>query len=214
MNIFGSEKYFKIIGIAGGIGSGKSTVTDYLRHKMYYVYDADEIAREAVMPGEPALVKLTDFFGSEILNDDGSLNRRKLAQITFGHEDKTRKLNEILHKDIDHRIDLKLAEHAIYFARKKAEDIGTMRVVFISAPLFFEAELEKKCDETWAIIADDEVRIKRAMERDDLPRSEVEDRMNRQMPDKERAKKADHVIKNHGSKEELVKQVEKLLKSL
>lgn len=194
-------KIIKIIGIAGGIGSGKSTVTDYLRDKGYSVYDADEIAREAVMPGEPALDKLREFFGEGIIENGGTLNRRKLAQITFGQEDKTKKLNEILHKDIDGRIDKYISAYK-----------GEMDTVFISAPLFFEAELERKCDETWAVIADKEIRIKRAMERDGLPRREVEDRMDRQMSDEVRAEKADHILKNHGTKEELIDQVRQLLK--
>lgn len=195
------NKSLRIIGIAGGIGSGKSTVTDYLRSMDYFVYDADEIAREAVMPGEPALAKLTDFFGKEIINDDGTLNRRKLAQITFGHEDKTKKLNEILHKDIDQRIDKYIKDYS-----------GDMDLVFISAPLFFEAELERKCDETWAVIADKDIRIKRAMERDGLPRKEIEDRIDRQMSDEERAGKADYILRNHGTKEDMLSEVRGLLK--
>lgn len=207
-----ADKNFKIIGIAGGIGSGKSTVTDYLREKEYIVYDADEIARESVMPGEPALKELVDFFGVEILNADGSLNRRKLAQIAFNDEDKTKKLNEILHRDIDKRYDLKLTEYKAYITEQSANYKDTMKLVFISAPLLYEADLDKKCSETWAVIADKEIRIQRTMERDGLPRNEVEDRISRQMSDEERAKRATHVIKNNDTKENLIKQVNELLR--
>lgn len=196
----------QIIGIAGGIGSGKSTVTDHLRDKKFTVYDADEVAREAVMPKEPALTELADFFGVEIINGDGTLNRRKLAQIAFSDPEKSKKLNEILHKDIDHRIDLKLTE---YMESAKAED--TPEAVFISAPLFFEAELDSKCDETWAVIADKKIRLKRTMDRDGLPLKEVQDRIDRQMSDEERAERADHVIRNNGTREELIEKVDKLL---
>lgn len=196
----------KIIGIAGGIGSGKSTVTDYLKNKSCEVLDADEIAREAVEPGEPALKKLMDYFGSEILENDGSLNRRKLAQITFGDKDKTTKLNEILHSNIEKRIDDKLKKVQIESTWSESSI-----KVFISAPLFFEAGLEDKCDEVWSVIAHKELRIKRAIERDGLPREEVENRLNRQMSDEERISRSDYVINNNGDKEDLLKQVDALL---
>lgn len=193
-------KIDKVIGIAGGIGSGKSTVTDYLRSKSYLVIDADEEAREAVNPGEPTLDELVDYFGSHIIQEDGTLNRRKLAQIAFSDPEKTKKLNDILHKDISIRIDKKLTQNA-----------GRGQVAFISAPLFFEADLQKKCNETWAVVADKDVRIKRTMERDNLPKEEVVDRINRQMSDDEREKLADYVLFNNGSKEELIKQVDQLM---
>ena len=232
MSTKNTDKKLTVIGIAGGIGSGKSTVTDYIESINYHVYDADIEAREAVMPGEPALQKLTDYFGMEIINTDGTLNRRKLGQMAFGSAKKTRMLNEILHNDISTRIDNKIAQQAEKLNNDKltqhahklphnnrANDTNdqnkgtndTERIAFISAPLFFEAELEKKCDQTWVVIADKEVRIRRTMERDGLPREEVMDRINRQMSDEERAEKADHILLNNGGKEALLEQVDVLL---
>lgn len=209
--VYTKDKRMRVIGIAGGIGSGKSSVTNYLKYKLYTVYDADEEAREAVKPGEPALLELVNCFGKEILNDDGTLNRRKLAQLAFSSQEKTDILNEILHKDIDERIDKKLARHASYLARSRGKKIE-LRIAFVSAPLFFEANLQKKCDETWVVVADEDIRVKRTMERDNLPESEVRDRIARQMSDEERIKLADHVITNNGTKEELTGQVSILLK--
>lgn len=211
--VYTKDKRMTVVGIAGGIGSGKSSVTNYLKYKLYTVYDADEEAREAVKPGEPALKELVDHFGEQILNDDGTLNRRKMAQIAFDSEEKTAKLNEILHKDISERIDKKLARHASYLARSRGKKIE-LRIAFVSAPLFFEADLQKKCDETWVVVADKDTRIKRTMERDNLPESEIKDRMNRQMSDDERIKLADHVINNNGTKDELIAQVDKLIANL
>lgn len=208
--VYTKDKRLTVVGIAGGIGSGKSTVTSYLELNNYYVYDADVEAREAVKPGEPALLELIDFFGEEIINDDGSLNRRKLAQIAFSSQELTENLNRILHKYISERIDKKLARHASYLARSRGKKRG-LRIAFVSAPLFFEAGLDVMCDETWAVIADKEVRIQRTMNRDNLPRSEVEDRINRQMSDEERINLADYVLVNNGNKNELIKQVDELL---
>ena len=204
----------KVIGIAGGIGSGKSTVTDYLRERNYTVIDADEVARESVMPGEPAVDELIDFFGKEILNDDGSLNRRKLAQIAFCDQKKTEKLNEILHKDISHRIDMKVdkfIQKNDVFLKPGQESDKAKRLLFISAPLFFEAVLDRKCDETWAVTADMELRIKRTELRDGLPRKEILDRMSKQLTDEQRAARADYTISNEGTREELISQIDKLL---
>ncbi|MDR3225728.1 MAG: dephospho-CoA kinase, partial [Clostridiales Family XIII bacterium] len=98
-----------IIGITGGIGAGKSVVTEYLLSKGYSVIDADEVAREAVLPGEPALAALARAFGCGILRPDGALDRTALAALAFADESGTQKLNAILHADIIDRIDAQLA---------------------------------------------------------------------------------------------------------
>lgn len=206
--------HLRVIGIAGGIGSGKSTVTDYLEQKNYHVYDADVEAREAVMPGEPALDKLADCFGHDIINRDGTLNRRKLGQLAFSNQNDTEKLNKILHGQISDRIDDKISsqvQNMINSHNSSPTENSLDSIAFISAPLFFEAELEKKCDEIWVVTADKEVRINRTMERDGLSRTEVIDRINRQMSDEERIQKSDHVLINNGNKDELLRKVDKLL---
>lgn len=205
------NKQLIVIGIAGGIGSGKSTVTDYLKDKGYSIYDADVEARNAVKPGEPALDKLKEYFGHEIISEDGTLNRRKLGQLAFASKEKSAKLNEILHHDISSRIDKKLNDqerHIFELSNIKMND----RIAFLSAPLFFEANLQDKCKETWVIVADQNIRIKRTINRDELTESEVTNRISRQMTDEQRIKLADQVLTNNGSKEDLLKQVDDLLK--
>jgi dephospho-CoA kinase len=185
-----------VIGITGGIGSGKTTVTEYLRGEGFSIIDADEISRESVAPGNPALAALADAFGDEILNPDGSLDRKKLAALTFASESATARLNEITHGDIIGRIKTRLNAHG---------EKG--RPVFISAPLLYESGLDKLCREVWVITADEQTRVKRAAARDALPEKEIKARAARQMSEEKKIIKADRTIDNNGDIESLKKEI-------
>jgi dephospho-CoA kinase len=204
------DKCLRVIGITGGIGSGKSTVTAYLRRKLYSVCDADEIAREAVRPGEPALKELTATFGKKILNDDGSLNRRALADMVFGDEAKVEALNTILHSDISRRLEVCINRHRTHILKSRGK-MKTLKVAFLTAPLLFEAGLAGRCDETWLITADENIRVRRAAERDGVTEERVRARAAHQLSDAEKMKRADIIIENNGSVEELIEQIDRLL---
>lgn len=187
----------KKIGITGGIGSGKSTVTDHLREKGFVVIDADEVSRDVAEPGGIALQKLTEELGEGILLPDGNLDRARLAEIMFYDADLILVVNGIFHEEIKNRMD-KLVD---------AEE-GT---VIISAPLLFETNMQKMCDETWLIIADEHIRATRAATRDNVDVSQVKARMAHQMTDEEKKELADIIIDNNGSVDELLKKIDELL---
>jgi dephospho-CoA kinase len=182
----------RVIGITGGIGSGKSVVSNYLRSLGYALIDADELAREAVMPGEPALVKIAEAFGNGVIATDGTLDRAALAQKAFANQKNTDLLNSITHEDIGRRVDA--------IIKKVFENTD---LVFYDAPLMFETGTSSKCDEIWLITADEQTRLERVMKRDRVSDADIRARMDKQMPEAEKMKRADLIIKNVGTKEDL-----------
>ena len=191
----------KRIGITGGIGSGKSELTSYLRGKGWAVIDADEVSREASVPGEPAMLRLREDIGDGVFNEDGTLDRQKLAGIIFSDPIVLMAVNEIFHSDIRERIDAQARE------RERAGD----EVIFLSVPLLFEADAEWMADEKWLVTADDGIRIRRVMERDGISEQDVRARMASQMPEDEKRKRSDVVIENNGTLEELRAAIDRLL---
>jgi len=193
----------KVIGLTGGIGSGKSTVSKYFAGKGYAVIDADIIAREIVVPGAPALRKLVSVFGTEILNDDGTLNRKKLAGIVFKDDVLRGRMNEIMHGEI-----LRIMKERI--AGLSAS--GYNGIVFLDIPLLFEtdSELTLKMDEIWFVDAEEEIRAARVTERDGISRQDALNIINSQMSSEEKRKRAHKVIENSGSEEELYQKLDVL----
>jgi dephospho-CoA kinase len=196
----------RIVGLTGGIGSGKSTVTDYLISKGFYVLDADKIAREIVLPGSDMLIELSSVFGKEILQEDGSLDRKKLGKIVFSDAGKKETLDRLMHTRI-----LELIHERILRLREEQEHA---KVVFIDAPLLFETGLSKSTDEIWVIDADDETRICRIMARDGLQREEILKRIESQMTREEKNSRADVILDNTGEPEALYRQIDELLKKI
>lgn len=191
-----------VIGLTGGIGSGKSTVSSYLKDKKFPVSDADKIAREILEPGMPALDKLVEAFGDEIIDKDGNLRRKYLASIAFTNKENEKKLNEITHGAIKETMGNEVEEF-----KKRGENI-----IFLDIPLLFEQGLDKWCDTTWVVTADEETRISRVVSRDEITEEDVRARIACQMSDKEKIALADEVLDNSFSKEELYTQIEELLK--
>ena len=209
----------KIIGLTGGIGSGKSTVTDYLVSMGFPVLDADKISRELVMPGSDMLIQLTAEFGDDILLDDGSLDRKKLGSIVFSDEKKKQTLDKMMHTkilEIIHDRILKIREESRHFAGNvtRSETVPKHRVIFIDAPLLFETGLDKSVEEVWVIDVDDETRINRIMERDGLNRNEIIKIMNSQMARSEKNTRADVLLDNSGKREVLYHQLDQLIKKI
>jgi dephospho-CoA kinase len=192
----------KTIGLTGGIGAGKSKVSDYLLQKGYIVVDADHISREVTAPGTEGLADLTRRFGTEILSPDGTLDRKRLAGLVFSDAEKRRLLNETLHGRIGRRMDALLAEYRAAGAR----------TVFLSVPLLIEAGMQEKVDEIWLVDADEAVRVRRVEERDACTAEAVRKRIAAQMPAAEKEKYAAAVIRNSGSEAELYERLDALIR--
>ena len=185
----------KIIGITGGIGSGKSTISNYLTKKGFKIIDADKIAKNLLDIGEEAYFKAVEYFGTEILNPDKTVDRKKLGSIVFASREKRKILNEITHG---------LSEIAANEA--------TQKVIFLDVPLMFEVGMDELCEEVWLVVADERVKILRLQKRDEITKDEIIAKFRSQMPDEEKIKRADFVIDNSGNEEALYLQLDKLLK--
>ncbi|MCX6645744.1 MAG: dephospho-CoA kinase [bacterium] len=182
-----------IIGITGGIGSGKSTVGNMLKELGAYVLDSDMIAHELTSKGSPILIKIRDALG-DVLTQDGELDRRKVASIVFARDEKLKKLERILHPEIQ-------KEYS-----RRAQESGE-KVVFILIPLLFEEEVENKVDEIWLCYSPEDVRLERVMKRDGCKREDVKARMAHQIPDDLKLDKVDLVIDTSLSLDEVRGQV-------
>ena len=198
----GMEIFMKlIIGVTGGTGSGKTTVSTYLKEKGAMIIDADIVAREIVMPGKAALSEIEDSFGNDVILSDGSLNRKKLASIVFTDSKKLNILNSITHKYIIDEINS---------AVNKKQD----GIVVIDAALLFQTELFKLCDKTLSVIADRDVRKKRIISRDGLSEEMAQNRISSQEPDSYYEAKSDYVVVNNGDADSLKFEIDRILKEL
>ena len=191
-----------VYGITGGIGAGKSAVTNYLRSKGCIVLDADELSREVEAKDAPLLRVLVKEFGIEIINEEGELDRRKLAEIAFASRDKTKRLNELVQTAVLVRALEKIHRMGV----KYSDDI-----VFFDVPMLFEAGWDVYCEQVWVVTAPEEMRIERVAARDGLSFAEIRQRMRLQMSDEEKIKRADVVINNSGDYDSLHKQIDELL---
>ncbi len=194
-----------IVGLTGGIGSGKSTVARMLKDEGAYVIDFDYLARLVVEPDKPAWRDIIDYFGPEILSPDRSLNRSALAKIIFS-DDKSRKVLEgFTHQRIFEERD------ALVKAIKKKDPNA---VVIIDFPLLFELGLSKKFDKVILAFVSRDVQLERVMKRDGLPREEVERRLNAQTPIEEKKFLSDYIIDTNGSLNDTRDQVRKVTHEL
>lgn len=187
-----------MIGLTGGIASGKSTVTSRLRALGAFVADADIVSRE-VMEQPEVLGALREAFGSRIFHPDGSLDRAACASVVFSSPERTKLMNGVTHPAIAAR----LRELA-----RSAEQSGEHTLVFVDAALLIESGFHRICDKVWLITANTASRIRRIMDRDGLTYEEATARIARQMPDEEKLPFASTVIENDGSIEELIRKVD------
>ena len=194
----------EIIGITGGIGSGKTAVSKYLESKGYVVIDADLLARDLVRPGSGGLGALVECFGESILTPDGGLDRRALADIVFSDERRRLDMEAILHGRISDMIGALLEKN-------RSEGV---RLLFLCAPLLIETGLHGETGSVWLIEAGESERIRRVRARDGVSDKAVRERMSAQLPFEEKKKFADVIIDNSGDLEGLYKQVDALLCSL
>ena len=190
----------KVIGLTGGIATGKSLVASLLQEMGAKIVDADELAREAVLPGQRAWQEIVDTFGSEILHSDQTINRGKLRGIVF-KETRARKILE----SITHPKIRKLAQERIgQLAAQGAE------VILYMAPLLFENEIHLWLRPVILITCDPESQKRRLRERDKLSEEEIEQHLGAQMPIEEKKKLADIIIDNSGDRERLKKEVKRI----
>ncbi len=191
-----------LIGLTGGIGSGKSTVSNMLKSNGEHIIDADKIAREITKDGAAAVSQLARIFGNEILIKEGVLDRKKLADIVFSDPDKKKELDTFMMIRIVSDINIEL------------ERLSKERRVFLDAPLLFESGLDSICDEIWSVFTDMDTRIERIIERDGIKKNQVTDRIKSQMPDEDKVAKSQVTIDNNGSIENLRETVMMQLKNL
>lgn len=194
-----------VIGLTGGIGTGKSTVSDYLRKKGCIILDADEISRKMTEAGMPALLIIQNVFGNEVINTDGSLNRHKLGDIVFNDKDKLQKLQQIITTEVVDNINRKLSQ---------LQSENCDNIVVIDAPLLFECGMENIADENWLVITDMSIRIKRVKERDNLSEEQIIARINNQMSQEDKEKISDYILDNSGSLQQLYEQIDEKLERL
>jgi dephospho-CoA kinase len=178
-----------IIGLTGGIASGKSTVANMMKELSLPVVDADLIAREVVGIGQPAYQKIIDTFGEEVLSSDGNLDRAYLGSIVFNNEVKRKQLNEIVHPEV-RKMMLQQAEQYIKSGKK---------TVVLDIPLLFESKLTYLVEKTILVYVDLEVQLERLMSRNELTEQEAAARIKSQIPLKDKVALSDEVIDNNGS---------------
>ncbi len=192
-----------IVGLTGGIGSGKSTVSNILRDKGYIVLDADEIGREVTAKDEPLLRLLVKEFGIDIIKEDGTLDRRMLANITFDDRAKTNRLNGLVQTAILCRAATKFHKLSLMEPRK---------VMFFDVPLLYEAGWDRYMDQVWLVTAPEDVRIQRVEIRDGLTEEEIRKRIRLQMSEEEKSQRADVIIENDEGMAKLMSQIDKAIK--
>lgn len=191
----------KIIGVTGGIGSGKSTVSSALRDLGAAVVDADVLARNVTASGGKAFDELVEYFGKEIVNENGELDRGKLSSIAFNDQVKLHALNCITHKHIADKL-----RDTVEILKNN----GKYDIIVIDAPIPIQKGFLDLADEVWVVAADRDTRIKRVMDRSGYTNEDAVSRINSQLRDEEYLKIADEVLQNNGSPEELEQAVVKL----
>lgn len=191
-----------IIGLTGGIATGKSTVAKMLKELGATIIDADKVAREVVEPHEPTLKKIVERFGADIVHHDGRLNREKLGSIVFQDGQARSDLNHIIHPAIRHRMQQKIEE-----AIRAGDDL-----IVLDIPLLFEGKNRRKMDKILVVYIPEELQKKRLMERDNIDASLAEQKMSSQIPIEQKKNLGDAYIDNSYSLDETKQQLEDIMK--
>lgn len=196
---------FLLVGLTGGIGTGKSTVSRFFRDLGCLIIDADLLAREVVEPGQPAYDKIVAEFGKGIVQKDGLIDRKKLGALVFADAEKRKRLESFTHPEI-------VARRAGILAELEAE--GFDRIVLVDAALLIETGGAKNMDRLVVVATDEATEIRRLTVRDDIPEAEARRRIQSQMPLSEKVTQAHYVIDNSGTREETERRVREVLQAL
>ena len=183
-----------VLGITGGIGSGKTAVTDIFSELNIDVIDADIASRKAVEKGSPSLKEIEDHFGSEIILNDGNLDRQKLREVIFDNEEEKDWLEKLLHPQILKIINSELAE-------------SRTKYTILVSPLLFETGQYKLCSRTLLVDVEEKLQIARASKRDNVSEEQIKSIIEAQMPRSEKISLANDIVINNGSLEDLRKEI-------
>jgi dephospho-CoA kinase len=194
----------KVIGLTGGIGSGKSTVSKYLQELGAVLIDADQVGHAAYQPDTETWREVVATFGEQILTSDGNIDRKKLGVIVFSNPESLEKLNRIVHPRMYEMMKAQIDEY-----RQQG-----VKVVVLEAAILLEAGWTPLVDEVWVTIAPESTVVERTRERTGLPKEQILARIRSQMSSEERAKHADVVISNDGSMDELKIKVKQLWRGI
>ena len=190
-----------VVGLTGGIASGKSLVSNYLKELGAAIIDADELARDVVKPHSPACQEIREYFGAGVFEPDGNINRKKLAELVFNSQTEREKLNSIVHPRV---VETTLELKEKYLNEKKAP------LIVIDAPLLIEAGMTELVDEVWVIAVPEQAQLDRLMSRDKLSLTEAQNRLRSQLPLAEKLAYADRIIDNSGDVEKTIREVDLL----
>ncbi|WP_185208896.1 dephospho-CoA kinase [Chryseobacterium sp. C3] len=188
----------KIIGLTGGIGSGKTTVAKFIEEFGFPVYYSDDRAKDIVNDNDDLKLKIKELLGDEAYDEKGFYNRKFVAEKVFNDKDLLQSLNEIIHPAV--RTDFE------EWVKKQ-----TKYLVFKETALLFELKLNQQCYKSLLVTAEDNIRIKRVMDRDGKTYREVQAVMEKQMPEKDKIKLADCIIYNNTNLEDIKEQTEKIV---
>lgn len=194
-----------LVGLTGGIASGKSLVTRVFRDLGAHIIDADAIVHDLLDAGQEACCDIAAHFGRDILLPDGSVDRRKLGEIVFSHPGERAWLNQCIHPRV-----FQAYQTEVRHLRDRQPDA----IVVLDAALLIETGYHKKMDAVIVVSADEEQQVQRLMERDRFSRDQALARIRSQMPLDEKRKAADHVIENTGTREETERQAREVFTKL
>ncbi|MCD8842773.1 dephospho-CoA kinase [Staphylococcus gallinarum] len=190
----------KVIGLTGGIATGKSTVSELLTIHGFKIVDADVASRKAVEKGTTGLAQIREHFGEEAILENGEMDRQYVGELIFNYPEKRLELNEIVHPIV----------HEIMEQEKEAYLEQGYNVI-MDIPLLYENELQNTVDEVWLVYTSESIQIERLMERNDLSLEDAKARVLSQISIDKKRRMADHVIDNRDTKLELKQNVETLL---
>jgi dephospho-CoA kinase len=196
---------FLLVGLTGGIATGKSTVSEMLRGLGAEIIDADRLARDVVEPGQPAFKQIVAEFGAGVVGADGALDRKKLGAIVFADPERRKRLEALTHPAIRERFQARLDELA---AR------GFAGLVFFDAPVMIESGSYKNMDRMVVVVTDEATQMARLRGRDGTDDAEGRRKIASQMPLAEKAKLADHIVDNSGDREATAAQVRRVVAAL